>query len=111
MSPAEAQGPTGVLTGRATRWPPGPVQEGASTQLGPGAAGVRILVAHIDGRPAASATTNAQGEFRITLPAGTYQIALGGLQPTEFVKNLPRTATVQPGTETRVEILIDTGVR
>jgi hypothetical protein len=72
---------------------------------------VRILVAHVDGRPAASATTNAQGEFRLTLPAGTYQVTLGGLQPIESVKNLPLTATVRPGTETRLEILIDTGVR
>jgi hypothetical protein len=111
VSPAEADGSTGVLAGRATRWPPGPVQQRPGAEAAPGVAGLRILVAHGDGRPAATATTNAQGEFRIRLPAGTYQIALGGLQPTQSVKNLPRTVTVQPGTETRLDILIDTGVR
>jgi hypothetical protein len=77
----------------------------------PPAPGVRVVAAGLDGRAAGSATTDSQGEYRIALPAGTYEVTVGALRPGEFVKGLPAAVTVRPGTETRFDILIDTGVR
>jgi hypothetical protein len=73
--------------------------------------GVRIVLYGLDGRVAGVATTTAQGEYRIPLPAGTYRIVIGNLRPGESVKNLPPTVTLQPGIETRLDLRVDTGIR
>lgn len=105
-----AQSPTGVLVGQVTRGPAGPV-EGLPGQAGPPpASGVAVIVTG-PGRAAATATTDSLGEYRMTLPAATYQVTVGALRPGEFVKGLPATVTIHPGTEARLDILIDTGIR
>lgn len=106
-----SSGATGILAGRVTRGPAGPV-EGLPGQAGPPPVpGMRVVVVRLDGRAAGSATTDSRGEYRIALPAGTYEVTVGALRPGEFVKGLPATVTVHPGTESRFDILIDTGVR
>src|SRR5262245_42823509 len=107
-SSTEAQG-SSLLVGRVTRWPAGPVQGMPGTAGSPGAAGVQIVLTGLDGRVVGSSTTDARGEYRLSAPAGTYQITVAALRPLESVKDLPARVTLQPGIETRLDILIDTG--
>lgn len=102
----EAQG---ALVGRVTRGPLSPVEGvGAARSALPGA---MIIISTPDGQEVASATTDAQGVYRMNLPLGTYRVTMAPLGGMEFSKDLPATVTIIRGRETRLDLRIDTGIR
>ena len=114
---AHAEGPSahgaasGMLTGRIVRGPTSPISGPGIPMLPPppvAAAQLRIIDSR--GAPVATVRTGADGHFQVTLPAGQYRVeggsGLGG--PT---KNLPAKVTIHAGRQTRLDILIDTGIR
>lgn len=108
----------GVLVGRVTMGPmppiagggpapPGPVPGGSTAPL-PGA---KILVLDTTGRKFGSVVTNNQGLYSIKLPPGAYRIGMAPLSGGMFTKDLPAIVTITEGQETRLDILVDTGIR
>ena len=101
---------TGVLSGHAARGPVSPVGIPGVPNAA-NAVGVRIVATGPGGLAAGSATTDGGGDYRMALPAGTYQVTVENLRPGEFVKDLPDGVTIRAGAETRLDILVDTGIR
>jgi len=101
---------TGALAGSTMLWPASPVERpGVPTPSGP-APGVKIMIYGPGRREITSVTTNGQGEFRVHLPSGTYLVEMAP-DKRGFTKSLPATVTISPGQETRLTILLDTGLR
>lgn len=96
---------TAVIAGTVSRGPVTPNQPAGH----PGAAPVpnaRIDVATPDGTAVTSTQTDAQGNFRIAMPPGTYRITTASGRS----KDLPATVAISPGEEKRLDITIDTGL-
>jgi hypothetical protein len=96
--PASAR--NGVLSGTVTRGP-----GGACPSQGPcsiPASGVRISFSR-EGGPSVSATTNASGHYRVTLPAGRYTVSAP--QPLK-----PMHVDVTAGDSRRVDFAVDTKI-
>jgi hypothetical protein len=74
-----------------------------------GVAGARIDVASIDGKSLTSVETNSDGEYRVTLPAGSYTITMASLHGAMFTKDLPATVAIGHGETKRLDIHLDTG--
>lgn len=55
--------------------------------------------------------TDDRGAYHVNLPAGTYRIEMAPLTQGMFTKDLPATVTITEGKETRLDILVDTGIR
>ena len=101
---------TGALAGSVTLWPASPVERpGVPTPRRP-APGVKIMIYGPERQEITSVTTKDQGEFRVHLPPGTYLVEMAP-DKRGFTKNLPATVTITPGQETRLNILLDTGLR
>jgi hypothetical protein len=62
-----------------------------------------------DGGLAAEITTDEAGRFRVILPPGNYTISLP--QGTALPSLVPQAASVTPGQFTRVQVLLDSGIR
>jgi carboxypeptidase family protein len=118
MSPATARpgdhiaqpSQTGILAGRVTRGPLSPVERPGV----PGRAGVpgaKVIVSTSDGQDVASAMTDAQGRYSIGLPVGTYRVTMAPPGGAGFSKDVPATVSIAEGQETRLDLLIDSGIR
>ncbi len=101
----------GTLTGSVTLGPVSPVQRPGGPPAGIPAAGVKLLILSPTRQEIASVTTNAAGQFRVDLPAGTYRVEMVPRKGKEFTKDLPAIVTIIPGQEQRLDIRLDTGMR
>jgi hypothetical protein len=101
----------GILIGTITRGPISPVIEPNVVYAPVPVEGVRAMVTSLTGKRSASAVTDEEGNFRIVLLPGTYQVTLGPLSGGAFSKDLPATITIRAGIETRMAIHLDTGIR
>ncbi len=99
----------GVIVGRVTIGPLPPV--GGSGVLGGPAPvpGARIVVSELNGRAITSVVTDGKGDYRISLPPGTYRVDMAPLRAGR-TKDLPATVTLTEGQEIRLDIFIDTGI-
>jgi len=116
VSPAEAGAQlhaagTGILTGRVTRWPAAPVEGPGISRAAVPAPGLKLVVYGPPQQELAAVITDARGEYRVTLPPGTYRIDLAPAPGRQFTKDLPATVVVVPGQETRLDVRLDTGRR
>lgn len=71
----------------------------------------RVSIKDSSGTSVGEATSNDQGEFRIELPPGTYQIHPENLTGAPLPEAPPENVTVKSGTFTEVRIQFDSGVR
>jgi hypothetical protein len=101
----------GVLVGRVTRGPLSPVGGIAGLPSSAPVPRARVLVSGPDGRQVKSAITDAHGEYRIRLPAGSYRVEMDPLPDGGWTKDLPATVTISGGRQTRLDIGTDTGIR
>jgi hypothetical protein len=103
----------GTLIGKVMKGPTFPVSGPGtpySTKSAPGI-GVRLLILNPAGQEIESVVTDDHGEYRRSLPSGTYRIEMAPLAGIEFTKDLPATITITERQETRLDIRIDTGIR
>lgn len=71
----------------------------------------KVNSSSLTGKRSVSVVTDKEGNFRIVLLAGTYQVTLGQLSGGSFSKDVPATITIRAGLETRMAIHLDSGVR
>jgi hypothetical protein len=101
----------GTLTGRVTRGPTFPVGgPGISVPPSPPVAGAELKIVDSKGVVVATARTAGDGHYRVAVPPGQYRVERGA-SFTGVTKNLPSLVAVSPGQETRLDILVDTGIR
>ena len=101
----------GVLTGVVRRGPVNPVMtEGMSSTSNP-APDVKLIILTPKRKQIATVMTDAKGEYKISLPLGTYRIETTSLVGIEFTKDLPAIVNITEGQETHLDIYIDTGMR
>jgi hypothetical protein len=100
----------GVLTGRVTLSPACPVERmPPDPACAPRRYQTTLRIYGTNDIAVASSQSDARGEFRFSLPAGTYRIeAEGGAM---FPRCTAQTATVRPNVTTLIEISCDTGIR
>ena len=100
----------GVLTGRVTLTPVCPVERmPPDPACAPRPYQTTLRVYGANDVVVANSQSDARGEFRFSLPAGTYRIeAEGGAM---FPRCTAQTATVRPNVATLIEISCDTGIR
>ena len=102
---------SGILIGTITKGPISPVIEPNVVYAPVPVNGVRVIVTSITGGRSASTVTDGEGNFRIVLLPGNYQVTLGPLSGGAFSKDVPATITIMAGLETRMAIHVDTGIR
>ena len=101
----------GALAGRITRGPTSPVSgPGITEPAPPPVAGAELKIVDAEGAPIATARSDGDGLYRVSLPPGQYRVERGA-GFTGATKNLPSLVSVSPGQETRLDILVDTGIR
>ncbi len=105
---------TGTLEGHVTIGPLVPVQHEGTPEPTPGPEvwqSRAILIYAEDGKTeVAVVRIDAQGNYRVVLPAGTYVLDVIQRGPEHGV-DLPRAVAVAPGEVTRLDVEIDTGLR
>jgi len=101
----------GTLTAKAVRAPISPVEGIPGVGDSAPAAGLAFVLTRLDGAGTEQAVTDRNGEFRKTLPAGSWRLDLAERPAVGGAKDLPRTLAIAPGRETHVDIRIDTGIR
>jgi hypothetical protein len=103
-------GPSGIA-GTAVAGPVCPVVRTNDPNCNPRpVADTVVVVRGLDGSEVARTKTNAAGAFQMTLPPGSYTV--GGEQTSGFpVPPAPVAVTVVANTQTRVDLLFDTGIR
>ncbi len=102
---------SGTLAGRITRGPTSPVSgPGITEPPPPPVAGAELKIVDAKGVVVATARSDGDGLYRATLPPGQYRVERGA-DFTGITKNLPALVAVSPGQETRLDILVDTGIR
>ncbi|MDQ0767936.1 hypothetical protein QF031_000685 [Pseudarthrobacter defluvii] len=74
------------------------------------------LPAHITvkdhlGTTVGEATSNAQGEFRLELRAGTYELRAANLSGAPMPSAPPQDVVIKEGSFTEVKVAFDSGVR
>jgi hypothetical protein len=101
----------GKLTGRVTRGPTSPVS-GPGIKAPPIApvGGAELRIFDSKGAIAATARTDPDGFYRLSLPPGIYRVERGG-GFTGAARNLPTMVAISPGGETRLDVWVDTGIR
>lgn len=100
----------GTLTGRITRGPMSPVSgPGVSVPPAPPVAGVELKIFN-KGAVVATTRTDSAGLYRLTLPPGNYRVERGA-GFSGAARNLPATVAISPRGQTRLDILVDTGIR
>jgi hypothetical protein len=105
---AQATPARGTLTGKVMRGPVTPVCVAEQSCDEP-AANVTLLFVH-KGAVIARTVTNAEGRYRLRLPAGLYSVRRAASTPV--ARNLePDHARVYRGRVTRLDFSIDTGIR
>lgn len=72
---------------------------------------VTVEILNKDGRRAGFAMTDQTGKVDFTLPPGDYTIMAHPQSNIARAENTPMDITLRPGTEERVELDIDTGIR
>ncbi len=101
----------GVVEGSVLKGPTSPmVQPGISSSAN-GVPGAQVDFATLGGRRVASVKTDSAGNFRVELPAGTYNITMPSLYGAMFTKDLPAVVTIVAGQVQRLDIVLDTGIR
>ena len=112
---SEEGGPTGVLTGSVSIGPICPVeQEGVPCPVPPDLyAGVQVVVESLaTGRLVAREALDAQGRYRMELPAGSYRVELEHrLGIDRGASERPKIARVEATETTVLDFEIDTGIR
>ena len=101
----------GVLVGRVTRGPTCPVERMDASCLPAPVPDARIVISRLDGQEIESVVTDPAGNYSTRLPAGTYRLHMPLLTGFGRPNVRPRTVTVIEGQGTRLDILIDTGIR
>ncbi len=101
----------GALTGVVTRGPLSPVQGPGLPPATAPAPGVKLVIYGPGRQESATVRTDAAGKYRVELPPGAYLIEMALEKGRGFTKDLPATVTITPGQETRLNVLIDTGIR
>ena len=99
---------TGAVSGRVVAIPCTPVEkQGAPTCAGRGVPKLEIDYVR-DGSLAGSAVTDADGNYAVTLPAGTY-----GVKMKTFMRVIsgPLTLTVAGGAGVAANYVLDSGIR
>ncbi|MDD2903382.1 MAG: carboxypeptidase-like regulatory domain-containing protein [Syntrophales bacterium] len=107
---SQAQG-NGTLAGQVSLGPLSPVERRGSPPARRPAAGVKLLIFGPEGQETAAVTTDADGQFRVSLPPGPYRLEMAPRKGKEFTKDLPATVNITPGRETRMDIHLDTRMR
>ena len=108
---SERGGGEGTLTAKALRSPISPVEGIPGREDSAPAVGLAFVLTRLDGVGTEQAVTDRNGEFRKTLPAGSWRLDLAQRPAVGGSKDLPRTLSIEPGRETHVDIRIDTGIR
>lgn len=109
---SERGGGPGTLTAKALRSPISPVEGIPGRGDSAPAVGVAFVLTRLDAAAGTEqAVTDRNGEFRKTLPAGSWRLDLAERPAVGGSKDLPRTLSIEPGRETHVDIRIDTGIR
>lgn len=105
---------TGSLAGHVTIGPLAPVAIAGQPEPTPPPevyAARRVVVRTADGaRELAQLTIDAQGSYRVDLPAGVYQIDINR-SGMDSAAGLPAQVEVRAGATTTLDISIDTGIR
>ena len=103
---------SGTLIGRIVRGPTFPVSRPGVPSEAP-VAGAELRIVNSGGTLVATARSDANGLYRVTLPPGEYRIERGAGFPgfPGFVKNLPARVAISPGGQTRFDVSVDTGIR
>jgi hypothetical protein len=73
-------------------------------------ANAELKILDSQGALVATARTDSDGLYRLTLPPGQYRVERGKTF-RGATKDLPVTVTVSDGQQTRLDITIDTGIR
>ena len=71
----------------------------------------RITVKDRSGTTVREATSNDQGEFRLELPAGTYELQAANLSGAPMPSAPPQDVVIKAGSFTEVKVAFDSGVR
>ena len=100
----------GILVGKVIRRPTCSV-EGRKEICVELAADIRLTISRLGGEETYAIETDRHGNYRITLPSGTYRVDLAFSPGREFTKDLPATVSITGGQETHLEITLDTGIR
>lgn len=74
------------------------------------AAGAKLTVASQQGESVMHLTADANGYFQTKLKPGVYRISLSD-QSMGFSKNLPAMVEISSGSETRLDVVLDSGIR
>jgi hypothetical protein len=106
---AHAAPKRGTLSGTVMRGPVTPVCA-AEQPCDEPAANVTLLFVH-SGKVVVRTITNAEGRYRVRLPAGLYSVRRGVVSATVDRKLEPNHARVYGGRLTRLDFSIDTGIR
>jgi Carboxypeptidase regulatory-like domain len=99
----------GVLVGSVSRGPVTPHGPVGGIWGGPVAAAL-IDIATDDNKAITSVVSDSLGNFRVALPPGEYRVTMAtvrGARP----RNMPANITIRAGSETRLNIFLDTGLR
>jgi hypothetical protein len=109
-APANEQS-SALLAGSVTKGPLSPVERADQPRPYLGVAGARIDIADVHGKQLTSVVTDAGGNFKLSLPPGTYTLTMLSLHGAMFARDLPATVTITAGAVKRVDIHLDTGIR
>jgi len=101
----------GELIGKVIRGPISPVMTKDMPSQSVPASGIKLIILTSKRKQITSVMTDAQGEYRISLPPGTYRIETTSLAGIEFTKDLPAIVNITEGRKTCLDINIDTGIR
>jgi hypothetical protein len=101
----------GTLRGSITLGPTSPVHSPGMPAAPVPAPGIKLLLYGPERQEIAAVTSDAQGEFRVELPPGTYRLEMAPAQGKGFTKDLPATVTIAPGRDTRLNLRLDIGLR
>jgi hypothetical protein len=102
---------TGVLLGRVTQSPMVPVER-ADHPVPPGpVVGAHIVISELAGNRVATVVTDMQGWYRVELPPGSYRVEMLRVGRFGVSKDLPASAIVRAGQETRLDVSVDSGIR
>jgi hypothetical protein len=102
---------SGTLTGRVTRGPMSPVSgPGMPAPQDAPVAGTELNIVDSKGVVVATARSAGDGHYRVAVPPGQYRVERGA-SFSGVTKNLPSLVAISPGQETRLDVLVDTGIR
>lgn len=111
LSPGASTKASGVLVGRVMQRIGSPVQSAASDAQALAVPGVRLRIVGADHHVVGSVVSDAQGDYRMDLPAGVYRVDVQSSPLRGFSKDLPRTVTIGWGEEVRLDVHWDIGLR